>query len=63
MILCCVKITLCDISYISLRYRLYIFQPSTSIIHFIARTAGNKGFANMDVAIKDDRKGIHAHKE
>jgi len=27
-------------------------------MHFIARTAGNKGFAKKDLAIKDDWKGV-----
>jgi hypothetical protein len=34
-----------------------------TIIYQVARTAGNKGFANKDLAIKDDRKRIHAHQE
>jgi hypothetical protein len=29
-----------------------------SIIDFIARTAGNKGLAKKDMAIKDDWKGV-----
>jgi len=54
---------LCDISYTSFSYRLYIFQPAITNIHLIARTAGNNGLANKDLAIKDDWKRIHAHKE
>ncbi len=54
---------MCDISHISFSHRLYIYHTTLIIILRIARTAGNKGYANKEMAIKDDGKWIHTHKE